>query len=285
MADGANLESLVGDVVNLEPLPASASRLASLVVDENSHVDDIVQIINFDPALTAKLLRAANSAISAPRNPITTVRDAVVRLGPGQVLLLAIGGHVSTQMRASLQSYGLEEGRLWRHSVAAALVAESFRKMRLVRVPAESFTAALLHDVGKLLIGRHVGPEILGEIRQRRESGKTDAEAETEVLQVDHARLGAAIAKQWGLPESIVRGIALHHDPQSAPFDKDKTICDVTYLSNVIARTVEGEGARLRLEPEVDKAVRTRLALTDKLVEQLCERVATNLDEVMTLYS
>ena len=82
------------------------------------------EIVQFDEALTASLLQSANSSWSASRSEITTVRDAVIRLGASPVLALTLGMTVRRQLLDSLPQYGLGEGELWRHSVAASLAAE-----------------------------------------------------------------------------------------------------------------------------------------------------------------
>ena len=112
-----------------------------------------MEIVQFDEALTASLLRSANSSWSASRSEITTVRDAVIRLGASPVLALTLGMNGSGAISGdALPKYGLSEGELWRHSVAASLAAELLTQLAAHRPPPETATAALLHDVGKLVM-------------------------------------------------------------------------------------------------------------------------------------
>ncbi|MDQ1385811.1 MAG: hypothetical protein QOG65_3190, partial [Actinomycetota bacterium] len=123
---------------------------------ESPDLAQIVDIVRYDQALTAALLRSANSSWSAARTEIATVRDAVVRLGAGPVLALALGVNVRGRMETAIPAYELAEGELWSHSVLAMLAAETLRSHVGMshgghKLPAETPTAALLHDVGKLV--------------------------------------------------------------------------------------------------------------------------------------
>lgn len=112
-----------------EPLPTSATRLASLVADEIPDVARIVEVVTYDQALTAALLRRANSSWSASRTEITTVKDAVVRIGAGPVVALALGVNVRDRLAVAIPAYGLAEGELWDHSVAATIAAECLMRV------------------------------------------------------------------------------------------------------------------------------------------------------------
>ncbi len=135
-----------------EPRPTSAARLASLVADEIPDVARIVEVVAYDQALTAALLRRANSSWSASRSEITTVKDAVIRVGAGPVVVLALDVNVRTRLFCEIPAYGLGERELWNHSVAATIAAECLMPLSKRRLPTETPTAALLHDVGKLVM-------------------------------------------------------------------------------------------------------------------------------------
>lgn len=266
----------------LEPLSQSATRLAALSAQANWTMPQVVEIIRLDQVLTARLLRVANSALLGARSPILTVKDAVVRLGIGQVVSLAIGQDVQGRMQAAIPEYGLLEGDLWRHSVAAALAAEAAPGFCAARIPPESFTAALLHDFGKLIIARQTRRELFGFLQAARElAGLPGSEAEREILEVHHGELGGLVAQHWGLPEGIVLGAIFHHNPA----DGHHIVCDVTHLANVVALRI-GAGARMSTpsDREFKEKSRERLGLGEKDLDRLCQTVEENLEEVLQLY-
>lgn len=208
-----DLDAVARRAGRLEPLPASALRLARLVCDGAPDLTEVVDVVRCDQALTAAVLRAANSSWSASRTEVTTVHDAVVRLGAGPVLATVLAVDLRARLDVAVPELGLSEGDLWRHSVAALVAAEHLARCAGGRLPGATATAALLHDVGKLLMARFVDRALLGGVAGARDAGVPPVDAEREVLGVDHAELGALVAHSWGLPAPLVHGIGRHHDP------------------------------------------------------------------------
>ena len=153
-----DLHQLIAKAYDLEPIPMSGTKLANLIADPDSTLESLIEVVSLDQALTGRALRAANSAASAARSTITTVKDAVVRLGRSTMLTLGFGAKVRQQLQQALPEFGMAENMLWRHSVAAALAAESIGSMCKVQIPPESYAAALLHDIGKLVLARFLDP-------------------------------------------------------------------------------------------------------------------------------
>lgn len=235
MVDLIDLNDLIARARDLDPLPASASRLAALVARQDVDTSEIVSVVSLDQALTARLLRVANSVVSASSTPIKTVQQAVVRIGRATVLALAVAAGVRRRLKEPLPEYGMTEDGLWRHSVAAALATEEVKRHCAIPVPVEAFTAALLHDVGKLVLARYLAPDIRALLsRAQAEGGLTRLQAEAELLGVQHAELGGLIAHHWGLPEGIISGVTYHH----APGLGGSAVCDVACIANEVAKGV-----------------------------------------------
>ena len=227
-----SLDELIHRAQEMKPLPASAIRLAALVSSEETDLEDICEIIAYDQALTLGLLRAANSAASAGVLPVTQVHEAVFRLGAPRILSLALGANAKGLLKQDATAYGLSEGALWRHSVAAAAAAETLSEIVTEALPPETFTAALLHDVGKLVMSRFLSARDIELIhRAQTEGGLDPLAAEIEILTVHHGELGGIIAQHWKLPERIVKGIIYHHTPA----DGNDLICDAVYVANIVA--------------------------------------------------
>ena len=230
-----DLDSLAQAASNLEPLPASVARLAAVVASGDPDLNEIIDVVRYDQALTATLLRNANSAASGSLNPVNNVRDAVVRLGTSSVLWLAVQSSARRRLQRAVPEYGLSEGDLWRHSVATSIAASALRRQTHVTLPPETPTAALLHDIGKLLMSRFLGDEVLETIyRAQHDGGLTRIDAEVEILGVHHAELGGLMVQYWDFPESIQRGIAYHHTPDEGV----DVICYATHLADVVAKEV-----------------------------------------------
>ena len=177
-----NLDDLLKKINRLEPVPVVAAKLSSIVGSPKSTLDDIVSVIMYDPVLVANILRWANSALWAQKKPIVIVRDAVIRLGAGRILQIIVGKHVKPSMEKNIPEYGLNSGELWRHAVASALAAEELNRYISIDLPSETFTAVLLHDIGKIVLRQLINPEKLNAILEKSNSnGMTYIEAEQEI--------------------------------------------------------------------------------------------------------
>ena len=264
------------DIDALDPMPISVVQLASMAADPGANVNDMAEIIEFDEALTANMLRMANSVWGRAMTPILTVKDAVVRLGTGQILKLAVGNHVAGTMSRSCEGYELDEHELWRHSVCAALAAERLSDYLYSPVPRLAFTAALMHDIGKVLLERHLEPETIHEIREIIRRDKVSfTEAEKYLLGTDHSEVGGVIAEYWKFPPQLVDAIRLHHDPNASP----DALLDIVYIANTVTKYLGvGLGAEemnLRACEEAPK----RLGIQPADLESLCAQVHLELAE------
>ena len=204
---------LLASAESVEPLPHTVARLATLVADPDADIREITETVSLDVSLTADLLRRANSAALGHRGTITSVRDAVVRLGPSTLLSLTLASRVGGRMMQALPAYGLRPGALWQRSVAASIAAELIRSRARVPVPPEVGTAALLHDFGMVVLAQHFGKQILDSLALAAATDGTDiVETERVVFGLTHADIGSTVAEAWGLPLTIVDGIRDHHE-------------------------------------------------------------------------
>ncbi len=204
---------LLAAAESVEPLPHTIARLATMVADPDFDIRDITDTVSLDVSLTADVLRRANAAALGHRATITSVHDAVVRLGPNMLLSLTLASGVGSRMMSALPAYGLAPGALWERSVAASIAAEAIRGRAGVPVPPEVGTAALLHDFGMLVLAKHFGKQVLETLALAAATDGTDIiETERVVFGLTHADIGGAVAEAWGLPLTIVDGIRDHHE-------------------------------------------------------------------------
>ena len=228
-------EAVIRSAFEMPALPQSTVRLATIISNENVELVDVVQVIECDPALTLKLLRVANSVYSSSSRQIGTVKDAVIRLGNGTILGLAIGSCVQPTIVKVIPGYNLTGSDFWRHSLAAAMSTECLRAFTRKRVPTVAFTAALLHDIGKVVLGNFLDLETVEYLEHATRNGKLPAHrAELEVLSMNHGDVGGVVAQHWGLPETVTKGITYHHNPESC----DEPIGYFTHFANFVAHEV-----------------------------------------------
>lgn len=279
------VDALARESAHLVALPASATRLAAIFANEDWEMEEVVAAISLDPAITSRALRIANSAVFGATESITTMDRAVQRIGAGAILSLTIGVGARSTLSQPMPEYGADEGVLWRHSVASALAAELAHLVCTAKIPVEAFTAALLHDVGKLVLSRHMKPEVLELLARAQTQGGVDAlHAEVEILEVHHGELGGLIAQHWGLPSIIVKGITFHHNPGDVFETREQLLCDTVCVANAAAKLCGfGLGDP---EPAAKEHLesRERLGMTDAGFEELCEMLTERVEEVLSCY-
>lgn len=210
-----HLETLVAATPELSAMPAVSARLLAMLEDPDAPVDELVGVIEKDPALTANVLKLSNSAYYGLRREVGSVREALIRLGNRNLVTLAFAASMGRLLQVPVTAYRLPRGRLWRHALAVGLL--SSRLMAGAADPSgrnRAFTAGVVHDLGKLLLDRPLG-EALEPLPADLDS-RGLCEAERRRLGFDHAEAGAALAENWNFPADLVAVIAGHHDPDPA---------------------------------------------------------------------
>ncbi len=211
-------EELVARVEDLPSLPQASARLMYLLGDNRRSNEDIVQVVQRDLVLTAKLLRWCNSAALGAREPVASVEEAVFRLGHALILKAVMAVHVAGPLQRSLPGYGIQESDLWRHSLGTALAAELVIGAVFPDLSdtATAFTAGLLHDFGKVVLNRVLTDELQSRLRRHvADESVSWADAERAVLGTDHSEVGACLLTRWQIPDVIVQAVAHHHRPEA----------------------------------------------------------------------
>lgn len=265
----------------IEPLPPTVSRLASAMTRDDCGLREIEQIIALDPVLTGRLLRVANSAAMASGAPVATVRGAILKVGAGRVLAYALGGPLSQRLQRPITGYGLGQGVLWRHLVAAALAVELLDGATRVRPPSEAFAAALLHDLGQVVMAQFLDQKILRLLVLAREQGLSSREAELEILGIHQGEVGALVAQEWKLPDRIVRAIAFAGSTEAG----EDVLYDFVHLGHVLAGRIGETRDLADADLMVAPGVYERVGLEPEALEPILERLEDRLGEVLRLYA
>jgi HD-like signal output (HDOD) protein len=206
-----SLDQLIRESERIEPVPQVIHQLMDLVDDPEVPVSEISDLILYEPVVTANLLKLANSAAFGFKKKVDSVHDAVVLLGLKRVVEIVVLNSVTKPLKSAQQGYGLEAGQLWKQSVSCALMASAIAEA--IGLPEKHivFTAALLKDIGVIVLDRRLG-EAMAAIRMAMESdGLSLVAAERRVLGLDHALLGGRIAENWNFSETLAKAIQDHH--------------------------------------------------------------------------
>jgi len=228
-----NLNGIVEQINLLEPIPAIASQIMTKSEDPDSSLAEIADLIVKDPALTANLLKICNSAYFGLPRKVESVQNAVAWLGLDQIVELVLTNSVSDNFNKGLQGYGLGEGELWRHAVTSAHVAKNLaRRYGVSQNKHLIYTAALLKDIGKLILGRFVAFSFEKINILVHSQGYSFNDAEKNVIGMNHEELGAMVGEKWSFSEKLIYIIRHHHlTDESARQDLETTLI---YLADII---------------------------------------------------
>ena len=263
------IDDIMASVAAFPSMPGAAARLLTMLDDPATSAAEVEEVLRFDPGLTANILRLSNSAYFGFPAQVGSVRQAVVLLGAKRLMQVVTATCVNAVMNRPVMGYGLSSGGLWQHSIAVSVAAELLvRELGLPDDP-EIFTAALLHDVGKLVLGQYIQDDASG-IQLEASVSMPFQEVEHRVFGTDHAEVGARILKDWAFPERIVNAVRWHHDPGGA--DPSDTMVDLIHLANVLCLMigigVGNEGLQYQTEP----AASERLGLTTVHLERVASQ-------------
>ena len=275
--NGQDLIAITKRIESCPCMPAAAARLLELAEDPDCDAGQIERILRTDPGLTANVLRLTNSAYYGLQSRVGSIRQAVVLLGLRRLGQGVIASCLKGLMNDSVDGYGLPSGELWRHAIASSVVAEGLVAELDLPVKDDVFTAALVHDMGKLILGRYVRREweTIEEIVER---GVPFQTAEHMVLGTDHAEVGSGLLARWAFPQEIVNAVRWHHDPDMAP--ATHPLIDIVHVTDVLCLMMGAGTGREGLSYEPSRSVCARLGLVHGRLELVASKAIEWVDRL-----
>ena len=214
--------------------PKVALQLIKLAQDPELNIDDVVKVIGVDPALTAKLMRRANSPIYAHQKKANSLQKAVMLIGFNGVLSLALSFSLVKSLRRD-SAEGLDHSTFWRRALisgsAALAVGQACKRQDLE----ELFVAAFIQDIGMLVLDQveptlYANPDLDQTVHQRM------LEHEQEHFGATHAVVGSWLLTEWNFPDDLARVIQASDDPTLIPPDtEDRLFFQCVAISGTIA--------------------------------------------------
>ena len=228
-------ETILQSIQQLPSFPAVIHRAIQLIDNPTSSTQDVVEVIQYDQSITVDVLKLCNSAYFGLRRNVHSLREALVMIGFNPLLEMILSRESARFFYGPCQGYDLGYGELWRHSITSALLSRIISKRLNREATPTLFTAALVHDIGKMILSEFV-KDYFEEIKYMIEKKQLSfIEAEKEVLGIDHAELGGRIIEQWDFPKVIVSCVRYHHSPFSTP--EDHEMVRLIYLCDMVAMT------------------------------------------------
>jgi HD-like signal output (HDOD) protein len=219
---------------------AVALRLQQVLARPDFKIDDVHQLINADPGLASQVLRAANSAFYSGLSKVSTVREAIIRLGAREVANLAMLTTQQDLYRSEDKTYNALMQTLWKHSFCCAVGSKWLaQKGGYAAQAQEAFLAGLLHDIGKLFVLK-VMEEISRDPALKASAGPAVL---NEVLTSLHLQQGYQLMVHWQMPEIYCEIVARHEDEE---WDRNNLLLAIVRLANLACKKV---GIGIRHDP------------------------------------
>lgn len=233
------IASRVGDIPMLSPV---ITKLLETINNPDYNVKEIVKIIEYDAALTARILRIANSAYFFRGHRIESLPRAVLQLGDKIVVGIAVSIDTSKILNKKLDGYESSSGELWAHSLRTAFAAREIARTSNPGSTADlAFTAGLLHDIGKVVISEFLMGKAEETVAWFDQKIVDDyLAAERKILGTDHSEVGYKVAKKWGFSEPLCQAILHHHNPSDAE-ESWKYLTYLVHLGDIVSM-IGGDG-------------------------------------------
>ncbi len=241
------LERFYRELMAVEKLPSPpeiAQRMLVAVNHEDTDIRRLSALIARDQSVAARLLRLANSAFFAMRTNVTSIQQAVTLLGFRLVRELVLGLSVWGALGVRSPAGRRYRTTLATHSATVA-AASRFLAERSGMDGSTAFTAGLLHDIGKLVLGLRLGDTYWTMLDEAQAGGQDAAAAELEAFQCHHGTVGGWLLQLWKLPPTLVDAVALHHQALVSDYGLDVPLL-VAIADRLVSASDPATGAARR---------------------------------------
>lgn len=274
------VKELIRKDIKLPSPPAIAVRLMEAIRKENFSYRDFAGIINSDPALSAKILKIANSSFYSLPQTVNTIERAISVLGVTALKNIALSFVLSANLR------GKKEGRFdydyfWKRSITAAVAAELVAPFYRYKSD-DLFVTALLQDIGVVFLHLSDPEEYARLLEEKRGGGKAIEVLERQYFGSDHPEVGAEILKKWGIAEKIHAPILCHHAPASAP-EEYGGIAEILSLSDNLSSLYHGGHTADRIR-KVRETLAQRVGIGEEEIGKLVDSVAGKTVEILSSF-
>ena len=275
-----NVDSVIASVKNLPSLPTVALKIIQEIKKDKVSNNSLTEIISYDPALTTKILKIANSSFYAISDGVDSIDRAVSILGQEALKNIALSFVIVKGLkRDNVDNFDHE--LFWKRSITAAVSAEMLTsKLKVNR--GDTFVIPLLMDIGVLVMYLSDPNEYLKVFDEKRVSGLTTVEAEKTVLGYDHQELGSSILLKWNIPDNISLPIAYHHNPEQCPTEM-KDLVEVLQLADIASSVYHSSNGTKKIG-QFRELLKEKLKISDEEVGEFIDGIAEKTIEVLETF-
>jgi len=272
-------QQIIDSIINVTELPTQAGQILALINDPDFQIKELEKAITTSPSLSAMLLRLSNSVFFSGSRSISSVHQAIMRLGARKIYEIVLATSTGQMASKELKGYGLPPGELWKKMVLTAFVTIELADILEIDVPDHTFTAALLHGIGKILLGSVLEVDADPILETAKRDSIPFHESEEKILGINHAEAGAILLDKWQLPPEIVFAVRHYNEPSAA--EKNDIVTDLIHLSAYAIHMI-GIGAGVdELKYRPDDEVLNRYKIRIKKLETAISKGTIRADEML----
>ncbi len=280
------LAKIYSKIDEIATLPVVIPKLLAMIDKETTSHADLTEVISRDPALTAKILKVANSAYYGFSQEITSLKNAIALLGLKMVKSLAVSIGVMNSLPSDEREGLLSQKDLWIHSLAVATVMNELNnRFRKGNEDDHLFIVGLLHDIGKIVLDQFFNKQFQQALKETRSQEKAKLHvAECEIVGLDHSEVGAMLLSRWKFPKIIINPIIVHHKIETP---EGTRACDAAMLriADVLPQECElGDGGN-PLPPEIIEEDMKLLGMEGKDLEEIKDFLINQKDEIYSFFN
>ncbi len=230
-------EKILDGVEDLPAIPPTMGHILQTSKNPDASAEDLAGVISLDPAVTAAVLRVANSPFYGQIGRISDLGRAIVTIGFSEIsnLVLSIGVF---DLAKKMGGGSLDPMKFWEHSLACAILSQQMARDNGQVSGGEAFMGGLLHDIGKLVFHRSDPARYGRVLGEARKAVRFSRDLEREHYEINHAILGETFARRWNLPEVVRFAVVYHHTPTTAESVdvRRATLVRIVHLSDLFVR-------------------------------------------------
>lgn len=257
----------------LPTLPVIASKLIYLMSQEETTLSDIANLVSRDVALSTKILKVSNSAFYSFPQQIGSIQQAVSILGINAVRSLVLSfSFLNIRKGKKRQTFDFK--KFWQHSLASGVASKLIAGNVDNIDPEEAFLSGLLQNLGELIFARTFPEQYEQVLTEKSDDLTSQIAVEESIIGIDHCTLGHEIAKHWGLPDSIVKPLYFHHNPDGYDENNKNILITIklVYLSDLLTRILYSDRPEY-FHKIFRKAARKMLGFNNNQIEEIFDQV------------
>lgn len=274
------LQDFFDEKLKLPSPPLIAFNILNAVRKDEESFDQLAEIIQADPALTARVLKIANSSLYATQNPIDSLPRAIALIGTQALKNIALSFVIVQKFQDAPQG-SFDLNLFWRRAISNAVSAEILAE-QLGYKDHNIFVSALLQDIGVLVMFLSDSAAFTQVLDNKRISGKSLSESEKEQFGFDHTEVGAHLLTNWNLSDTICEPIRYHHNPN--PEEPYKLASQILNFSDKISSMYHGIQSNKK-SIEVRDGLKQLYQFEDEQTASIIDTIGERAREVMDLFS